>query len=314
MLIALSFGFRHSFVMRASSFFNDAFSQCAKDRRFFRSDFFSDKDKFGAIRLERLQLPAPGDEIEKVRAIGEAHEAFCPNHSRGKTICKSFKAIARKSVVRPQRERIEFELMLMLRARDFFLPRLRDAEQQIRIDSAALGEDNCRGGVDFMQLRFERLDLRWLNKIDLVQQQNVRALDLQPGGMTELGKTNEHVGVDYRNDAVEAALWQRLLDVEYERFGFGGPGGFDNPHVGRDFLDDLGDRCLEFAEQRTTDTAAAELGDPDVFAFDDFRVDGNLAEFVHHDGDLRRVCGENVTEQCRLAAAQRTGYESDRSA
>src|SRR5438128_12407281 len=127
MLIALSFGFRHSFVMRASSFFNDAFSQCAKDRRFFRSDFFSDKDKFGAIRFERLQLPAPGDEIEKVRAIGEAHEAFCPNHSRGKTICKSFKAIARKSVVRPKRERLEFELMLMMRARDFFFAS--DAEQ-----------------------------------------------------------------------------------------------------------------------------------------------------------------------------------------
>src|SRR5207247_5298806 len=100
--------------------------------------------------------------------------------------------------------------------------------------------------------------------------------------MTELGKTNEHVGVDYRNDAVEAALWQRLLDVEYERFGFGEPGGFDNNHVRRDFLNDLTDRGLKFAEQRTANTAAAELSDLDVFAFDDFRVDGNLAEFVHH--------------------------------
>jgi hypothetical protein len=100
-----------------------------------------------------------------------------------------------------------------------------------------------------VQLRFERLDLRWLNEIDLVQEQNVCALDLQPGGVTELGETNEHVRVDYRDDAVKPALRQRLLYVEHERFRFGQACRFNNNHVGGDFLDDLADRCLKFAEQ-----------------------------------------------------------------
>ena len=158
-----------------------------------------------------------------------------------------------------------------------------------------------------MQLRFERLDLRWLNEIDLVQEQNVCALDLQACGMTELGETNEHVRVDYRDDAVKPALRQRLLYVEHERFGFGQPRRFDNNPVGSDFLDDFVDRSLKFAEQRTANTAAAELSDPHVFAFEDFRVDRNLAEFVHHNGDLRRMDGEDVAKQRGFPAAERAG-------
>src|SRR2546427_422732 len=149
-----------------------------------------------------------------------------------------------------------------------------DAEQQLRIDPAALCANDCRGAIDFAQLPFERLALRWLNEIDLVQEQNVRPLDLQACSVTQFGKTNEHVGVDYRNDTVEPALRQRLLDVEHERFGLGEPGRLDDDLLRRNFLDDLADRRLKFAEQRTADTAAAKLSDADVFAFDDFRVDG----------------------------------------
>jgi hypothetical protein len=125
--------------------------------------------------------------------------------------------------------------------------------------------------------------------------------------MTELGKTNEHIGVDYRNDAIAPALGQGLLDVENERFGLGEAGGFHNDQVWRDFLDNLLDCGLKFAEQRTTDAATAKLGDSYVFAFDDFRVYGELAELIHHDRDFPRLHGKNVTEQRGLAAAERTG-------
>ena len=132
--------------------------------------------------------------------------------------------------------------------------------------------------------------------------------------MTELGKTNEHVSVDYRNDAVETAFRQRLLDVEHQRFRFRKASRLNDDDFRRNLLDDLVHSSLEFAEQRTANAAAAQLSDPHVLAFDDFRVDGDLAEFVHHNGNLRRVCGEDVPEQRRLAAAQRAGDERDGSA
>src|SRR6266498_3589971 len=119
------------------------------------------------------------------------------------------------------------------------------------------GTNNCRSRVDLTQLRFECLDLPCLNEIDLIQEQNVRALDLQARGMTELGKTNEHVGVDYRNDTIEPALRQRLLYVEHERFGFGQAGRFDDDPIWRNFLDNFANRRLKFSEQRTTNTPAA---------------------------------------------------------
>src|SRR5881396_1106902 len=57
--------------------------------------------------------------------------------------------------------------------------------------------------------------------------------------------------------------------------------------------------------------AAAQLGDAHVFSFDDFCVDGDLPEFIHHDGDLRRSRPQNVTEQRGLAGAEWTGHERD---
>ena len=108
-------------MLMTSSFFSDAFIERVENRLFFRSDALSDEDQFSAICLERLQLPAAGDEIEKLRAIGQANEAFCPNHARWQAVCEACKAIARKSFVRTERERFEIELMPVLRARDFFL-------------------------------------------------------------------------------------------------------------------------------------------------------------------------------------------------
>lgn len=83
---------------------------------------------------------------------------------------------------------------------------------------------------------------------------------------------------------------------------------------GPHFLQDLVHRGLEFAQQRAADTTAAQLGDPHVFAFDHLGVDGDLAEFVHHDGDLRRFGGQNMPQQRGLTAAQRTRDQRNRSA
>src|SRR5437870_9816885 len=127
--------------------------------------------------------------------------------------------------------------------------------------------------------------------------------------MPELRETNKHVSVDYRNDAVEPALRQRLLDVEHERFRLSETGGLDDDHLGSDFLDDLVDRCFKLAEQRAANAAAAQLGDAHILSFDDFCVDVDLAELVHHNRDLRRSRRENVATQRRLAAAERAGNE-----
>ena len=92
------------------------------------------------------------------------------------------------------------------------------------------------------------------------------------------------------------------------RFGLGEPGCLDNDHLGSDFLDDFVHGRLEFADQRATNAAAAQLGDAHIFSFDDFCVDGDLPEFIHHDGDLRRSRPQNVTEQRGLAGAEWTGH------
>ena len=70
-----------------------------KNRRFFPSDPFPDKHQFGAICLERFQLPAASDEIEKLHAIGKADETFRPDHVRGQSVRKTFEAIAGENVV-----------------------------------------------------------------------------------------------------------------------------------------------------------------------------------------------------------------------
>ena len=71
-----------------------------------------------------------------------------------------------------------------------------NSKQQFRINPAPLGTNNCRSGIDFPQLRFKRLDLRRLDEIDLVQQQDVCAFDLQTGCVAQFRKTNKHVRVD----------------------------------------------------------------------------------------------------------------------
>src|SRR6266705_3147190 len=106
--------------------------------------------------------------------------------------------------------------------------------------------------------------------------------------MAELREADEHVGVNYRDHAIEAALRQRLLDIEHERFGFGESCGLDDDYVGLDVLDNFAHGCFELAQQRAAHATATELGDAYVFALDHLRIDRDLAEFVHHNRDLRR--------------------------
>src|SRR4029078_12288099 len=109
-------------------------------------------------------------------------------------ICKVFETIARKDVAGSKRERFELRLMPVLRRCDFsFAP---NSKQQFRINPATRGANNCRSRIDLPYTRFKWLNLRRLDEIDLVQQQNVCAFDLQTGCVTQFRKTNQHVRVD----------------------------------------------------------------------------------------------------------------------
>ena len=57
--------------------------------------------------------------------------------------------------------------------------------------------------------------------------------------MAELREANEHVRIDNGNHTIKPALWQRFLNVEHERFGFGEPCGLDDDDVGLHALDDF---------------------------------------------------------------------------
>jgi len=58
-------------------------------------------------------------------------------------------------------------------------------------------------------------------------------------------------------------------------------------------------RRFEFPEQRATNASAAE-SEIRTFCLIDFRIDRDLAEFIHHELRFSRVRGENMTEQGRL--------------
>ena len=57
-----------------------------------------------------------------------------------------------------------------------------------------------------------------------------------------------------------------------------------------------------------------QLGDAHLSSLNHFRVDCDLAEFVHHDRDLRRARCEDMAEQRSFAAAERASDQSDGSA
>src|SRR5262245_22409391 len=182
------------FVIRASSFFNNASIQRVNNRLFPQNDVPPNEDQFRAIGFKRLQFPASSHEIEKLRTIGKADETFRANHARRQAICKAFETIAGKNFAGSECERFEFRLMPVFRRCDFSLAS--NSKHQFQIDPATLGTNNCRGWIDFAQLDFKRLDLSRLSQINLVQEQDICAFDLQPGRVTQFWETNKHVGVD----------------------------------------------------------------------------------------------------------------------
>src|SRR5262245_25806906 len=79
---------------RNDSLSKRAFLQCFNNRFFCRWDIFPYKDQLRSARIKRLQLPAAGHEVEKLRAIGKTDETFRPNHAGRQIICEPFKTIA----------------------------------------------------------------------------------------------------------------------------------------------------------------------------------------------------------------------------
>src|SRR5437660_1645974 len=97
-VILSSFWLRASFVIRASSFvvWTRALTEHAKDCLFLRNDFFPDENKHRLGGLERLQIPASGNKIKKLRPISETHESFRAIHVCRQTIREAFEAVAGK--------------------------------------------------------------------------------------------------------------------------------------------------------------------------------------------------------------------------
>ena len=121
-------------ILIASSFavWFRALLERVKNRRFFRSDFLADKNQLRPIGIERLQVPAASDEIEKLRAILEANEALRPKNARGQSVRETFEAIAGESFVRTECERLELWLMFMLGRRDLFLQATAGCQTKVR--------------------------------------------------------------------------------------------------------------------------------------------------------------------------------------
>src|SRR5215471_19183736 len=107
---------------------------------------------------------------------------------------KRTKPLARKNFAGIVCKRFEFRLMPVVQTRGF--SPASNPEQQFRIDPTALGANDRRCRIHFAQLRLERPDLHRLDKVDLVQKQNVRTFDLQSRGVPDFGEANNHVGVD----------------------------------------------------------------------------------------------------------------------
>src|SRR6266480_1439331 len=176
------------------SCFNDTITECTHERLLFRCNVLSDKHDFRAIGFKWLQFRAARHEIEKLPAISEADETLGANDARRQAIGKAFETIARKNLAGSECERFEFWLMLVSRSCDFSLAF--NSKQQFRINPATLGANNCRGRIDFPELRFKRFGLPRLDEIDLVQKQDVCAFDLQTGRVAEFRKTNKHIRVN----------------------------------------------------------------------------------------------------------------------
>ena len=163
----------------------------------------SNKHDFRAIEFKWLQFPAARHEIEKLRAIGEADETLRANHARRQAIRKAFETIARENFAGSECERFEFRLMLCVvagigdpgSAGAIFLSRPIPNNSSGSILQRSV-RTIAAVGLIFPQFRFKRLDLSRLDEIDLVQQQDVCAFDLQTGCVAQFRETNKHVRVD----------------------------------------------------------------------------------------------------------------------
>src|SRR6266550_51857 len=115
-ILSSGFGLPWSFVV-----WTRALTEHAKDCLFLRSDFFSNENKRRLVGVERLQIPASGNKIKKLRPISETHESFRAIHVWRQTVRETFEAVAGKNFPGAECERLELRLMLVFGWRDCFL-------------------------------------------------------------------------------------------------------------------------------------------------------------------------------------------------
>jgi len=106
------------------------------------------------------------------------------------------------------------------------------------VDPAAFSANNFGGRIDPVQFVFKRLDLRRLDEVDLVQEQDVCA-SICRRGVTISGKRTSMSASMTRDQTRPAGNSAALPGCEDERFGFGEPGRLDHNSLGRDLVDDL---------------------------------------------------------------------------
>src|SRR5439155_3990917 len=123
-----------------SSFIRCAFLKRVKDRRFLRRNLLAYENELSPRRFERLQLPAAGNKVKELRAVPKEHKAFRAIYARGQSVRESLETIALECFIGCKRERLELRLMFVIGPLDFFLAS--DSEQQLGVDSAALGAND----------------------------------------------------------------------------------------------------------------------------------------------------------------------------
>src|SRR5882724_12196114 len=276
---------------------------------FVPGNVLADKDQRGGLHRKRFEIPASGDVIEQIGPLWETDEALGPHDCRAQAFDKRLKTLPCQSRRGDVAEGLYAELVTMLWRADLVCAR--EAKQHIRVHLTALRGENQRILIELPQPCTDLGQLLGRHQIDLVQQNDIGRFDLHTPRLPQTRIAHNGVGVGYRHHAIQPHLWHVLLDIEDQGVGLGHTGGFSDDEVGVHRVDELGHRHLEFAQQRAADAPTPEVGDADVFAFDDLTIDGDLAEFIHQDRDLLRYHLQDVAHQRGLATPQGTRDQGD---
>lgn len=94
-----------------------------------------------------------------------------------------------------------------------FFPR--KTEQQIGIYLTSSRADNGSRLVESPEFVLQGRQIAFRHQINLIQEQQIRRIDLHPRGMAKGGESDQAIGVYKRNDPVQSHPWESLLNIEH---------------------------------------------------------------------------------------------------